>query len=302
MLWPKKYRKQWTKKKFMIPAPILVGIELNPGPALSQEQRRDIVRWKKDGLGNKAIALKLKVNVRTVRKWVSRCCKKPSVKTSFENRSGQGRKRKLTKKQETQVVKKAKIKDEDAPQIAREMSKKVSGGVHVDTIRRILKDRGLEYLVRKKREEITSLQAKKRLGFAKKRLHDDWKYALFTDEKTFQVGSTKHKSWQDPNNRKTDEYKRHPAKIHVWAGIGLHFKTDLYFFTGNMNADLYCKILKSRLPPAHAFDLKPYDRAKWVVVQDNDPKHKSKRAINFLMNWPQIDSQTGLRTVQTLMR
>ena len=68
--------------------------------------------------------MKLKVNVRTVRKWVSRCCKKPSVKTSFENRSGQGRKRKLTKKQETQVVKKAKIKDEDAPQIAREMSKR----------------------------------------------------------------------------------------------------------------------------------------------------------------------------------
>jgi transposase len=281
MLWRKKSLKQWTKKKFMIPAPILVGIELNPGPALSQERRRDIVRWKKDGLGNNAIAEKLKVHVQTVRRWVRRCCKKPSVKTSFKNRPGQGRKRKLTKKQERQIVKKAKIKDENAPQIAREMNK-IPGGVSMDTIQRTLKEHGLKYLVRRKREKITPVQAKKRLEFAKKRRHDDWKYALFTDEKTFQVGSTKHKSWQDPKNRKTDEVKRHPAKIHVWAGIGLHFKTELYFFTGNMNADVYCKILTKRLPPAHAFDLRPYDRDKWVVVQDNDPKHKSKKGTKVL--------------------
>ena len=53
----------------------------------------------------------------------------------------------MTKKQEGQVVKKAKIKDEDAPQISREMSKKVPGGVGVTTIGRIVKERGLEYLV-----------------------------------------------------------------------------------------------------------------------------------------------------------
>ena len=72
----------------MIPAPILVGIELNPGPALSQEQRRDIVRWKKDGLGNKAITSKLNVDVRTVRRCVKRCVKKSSVKTSLKNWPG----------------------------------------------------------------------------------------------------------------------------------------------------------------------------------------------------------------------
>jgi hypothetical protein len=127
MLWSTDPVENWTKKNFMIPAPVLVGIELNPGPSLSQEQRRDIVRWKKDGLGIKAIASKLKISANTVKLWVRRCCKKPSIQTFFENRPGQGRKRKMTKKQEQTVVKKAKIKDEDAPHIAQEMSKVIPG-------------------------------------------------------------------------------------------------------------------------------------------------------------------------------
>jgi transposase len=294
MLWSKKCRQQWIKKKFMIPAPILVGIELNPGPALSEEQRKDIIRWKKEGLGQKAIAKKLNRNLKTVKKWIKRCWKKPSIPVSFKNRPGQGRKRKLTKKQEREVVKKAKVKDEDSPQIAREMSKKVPGGVHFKTIQRVIKERGLVYLVRKKRQVITGVQAQKRLQFAKDRLNDDWKYALFTDEKTFQVGGSKHKSWQDPHNRKIDEIKRHPEKIHVWAGIGLHFKTHLYFFEENMNADVYCKILRSQLPPKHAFGLRSHDLGKWIFVQDNDPKHKSRKgkalldslAPDALKDWP----------------
>jgi transposase len=95
-----KYYLQWIKKNSMIPAPMLVCVELNPGPSLTEEKRKDIVRWKKDGLGNKAIARKLNVDVKTVQLWVKRCCKKPSIATSFKNRPGQGRKRKMTKKQE----------------------------------------------------------------------------------------------------------------------------------------------------------------------------------------------------------
>jgi transposase len=295
MLWSIDPLKYWPKKTFMLPPPILVGIELNPGPgALSEEQRKNIVRWKKDGLGNKTIASKLKTTVKTVKRWVKRCCKPPSIKTSFKNRPGQGRKRKLTKKQEKKVVKKAKIKDEDAPQIAREMSREVPGGVKVDTIRRTLQETGLKYLVRKKLEVITPSQAARRREFARNRLHDEWKYALFVDEKTFQVGGSKHKSWQDPKARKTDKYKRHAPKIHVFGGIGLHFKTQLYFFEETLDADLYCKILNKRLPPAHAFNLHQRDRNKWVLVQDNDPKHKSKKvekvldrlAPDRLRDWP----------------
>jgi transposase len=291
MVWRKKFLRLWIKEKFMTPAPTLVGVELNPGPSLSEDTRKDIIRWKKEKESNYAIAGKLKVNVKTVRKWVKRCFKKPSKKSSFKNRPGQGRKRKLTKAQERQIVKKAK--KEDAPQIAHEVSKKVKGGISEMTVRRVLKKR-LRYLVREKREAISLRQAERRFEFAKRRLKDKWKYALFVDEKTFQVGASKKKSWQDPQHRETDEVKRHPKKIHVWGGIGLHFKTKLYFFEENLDSKLYCKILNNRLPPAYSFDIRPQERHKWVLVQDNDPKHTSglvkevldKKAPNRLKDWP----------------
>ena len=40
----------------MVPAPLLVGIELNPGPALSKEKRQNIILLNQLGESNKAIA------------------------------------------------------------------------------------------------------------------------------------------------------------------------------------------------------------------------------------------------------
>ena len=237
--------KIWQKKKFMIPAPLLVGVELNPGPALTVTQRQKIIVLKQDaGLSIEKIAEKLNINVKTVRRWLERNKKGMSL----TNLRGQGRKRKLTSRQEKQVRKRAK-KGEDAPELARKLSRKGKKSISVTTVQRVLKRQGLKYLVREKREVITPTQSEKRLKFAHKHKNDDWKYVLFTDEKTFHVGKTPHKSWQDPNDKKIFKYKRHPKKINVWAGIGLHFKTKLHFFEQNLDTDLYCKILKSRLPP-----------------------------------------------------
>src|SRR6185437_9299131 len=252
------------KQEFMIPAPLLVGIELNPGPALTQEQRRKILFWKQDaGLSNSAIAKKLGIDRKTVQLWVKRGKKN----LSLQNLRGQGRKRRFTVKQEERIAKKAKKKGKDAPEIAKEMSEKLGESVSPYTIQRVLQRQGLKYLVRLKREQITSSQAIKRLQFSKKRLNDDWKFALFTDEKTFQVGSTHQMAWQDPNDRETFDFQRHPKKIHVWGGIGLHFKTKLYFFDKILDASLFCKILKARLPPAYSYGLSPRDHDKWVLVQ-----------------------------------
>jgi hypothetical protein len=197
-------------------------------------------------------------------------------KGSMKNKAGQGRKRKLTRKQEKAIAKKAK-KGKDSPELAREV-----GDISPSTIQRTLKEQGLRYLTRRKREQLTEDQIKRRLAFARARLHDDWKYVLFTDEKSFQLGGTPHKSWQDPDERVVDELKRHSPKVHVWGGIGKHFKTDLYFFHENLDANLMCKILKQNLPPKHIYNLSPRLHNKWIFVQDNDPKHRSKKVTKVL--------------------
>jgi transposase len=65
------------KKSFMIPAPILVGIELNPGP-LTPDVRKEIAILKRAGLSNKKIAKTLQKNIKTVKRWVNRASAKPS--------------------------------------------------------------------------------------------------------------------------------------------------------------------------------------------------------------------------------
>jgi transposase len=211
----------------------------------------------------------------------------PQKKVRLKIALGQGGKRKLSRKQENRVLKKAK-KGKDAPEIASEMSKEVKGGIKERTIQRTLKEGGLKYLVREERQTITRKQAQKRLAFCKKYLNHDWRLCLFMDEKTFEVGTHKKKGWQDPHDRTVTKVTRHPIKVHVWAGIGRHFKTKLYFFKQNLNSDIYCKILKSRLPPAKAFDLKPHEGSKWILVQDNDPNTNPLNRRNFLIYWLQI--------------
>jgi transposase len=264
-------------KDSMIPAPLLVGVELNPGPSPAEKKREQIVLLKKLGtMTKRVIADAVGVDPHTVQNtW-----KRFKQKRSLKNKAGQGRKRKLTTKQAKQVAKKAK-KGKDSPELAREYYGKV-GGISARTIRRTLRDQGLRYLVRRKLPILTVEQQKLRLAFAKKRLNYDWKYVLFTDEKTFQLGGTPHKSWQDPHERQTDEVKRHAPKVHAWAGIGSHFKTKLYLFHQNLDKDLMHKILKEHLPPPHVYDLPIRHRNKWIFVQDNDPKHRSKKVTNLL--------------------
>ena len=78
---------------------------------------------------------------------------------------------------------------------------------------------------------------------------------------------------------------KHPYKVHVWAGISLRGRTGICIFTGTMDRYVYVDILKKTLltfirdvyPESHCF------------MADNDPKHNSNYARDFLVanriNW-----------------
>ena len=81
----------------------------------------------------------------------------------------------------------------------------------------------------------------------------NWQVVLFSDEKSFLLGSPSDRCWQ-LDDRVVEEVERFTPKLHVWGAIGYNFKTKLYFFEENMNARLYQKIVFERLPPT---DLAP---------------------------------------------
>ena len=78
---------------------------------------------------------------------------------------------------------------------------------------------------------------------------------------------------------KTFQTFKHTLKAHVAADISLYGKTDVYFFTENMNADLYVQILQNTIIPC-TNDI--FGDLKWTLLQYNDP-NTSKKVVDFLL-------------------
>ena len=78
---------------------------------------------------------------------------------------------------------------------------------------------------------------------------------------------------------------KHPPKVHVWAGISLRGRTGICIFEGILEATKYTEILEQTLLP-FIDDVYP-DGHK--LMADNDPKHTSLHAKNFIeergVNW-----------------
>ena len=74
------------------------------------------------------------------------------------------------------------------------------------------------------------------------------------------------------------------TKIFAWGGFCVKGKTSLYCFSEIMNAEFYVNILRRHLP-----EIEDLLGDEWRFQQDNDPKHTSRLAKNFLQdNMPEV--------------
>lgn len=278
-------REKGSKIKHLVPAPLLVGVELNPGPGgngyLDEETRWEAVFLIKH---NKLSQRKVAEKLGTSRTSICKLWKKYRQTGSVHDQPGKGRKRKLSSGDETLLVRQAK-KHKAAPELCRTMEK-LGKNVGQDTVRKALKKHGLRYLQVRQSHPLTSSQKAKRFEYAKEMKHYDWSKVIFSDEKTFWLGSGTTYAWQCPNRRETRQVGRYPPKLHVWAAIGSYGKIKPYFFRENMNAPLYQQILRERIKESRVIYAPDEDgiQGKWVFLQDNDPKHKAKKSIQELEN------------------
>ena len=90
----------------------------------------------------------------------------------------------------------------------------------------------------------------KRLRWEQENLGATFDNVIWTDETSVQMES--HRRFCSRKNGSKPRYKprpKHPAKVHVWAGISWNRATKACIFEGIMDADLYFKILEEYLVP-----------------------------------------------------
>ena len=227
-------------------------------------------------LGFKAAAKYVGCSAKTAHRWVLRYESTGDVC----DEEGRGRKRKTNTKEDNSIVQiAAKKRKVSSTQIAQQM---IGTGTNISstTVRRRLNEAGYEYLDLMGKPLLTDASRENRLKWGEKNLNRDWSSVIFTDEATIDIFRNPNNVWKKKGERVQYPKVKHPLKVHVWGCICGGGFGNIYCFTENMNSELLCKIYQKSFIPSAKMLFGAEDQT-WVIQEDNDPKHKSKKATNF---------------------
>ena len=136
---------------------------------------------------------------------------------------------------------------------------------------------------------LTPKHIKARVAWAEAHMEDDWCKTVFTDETAFDLFRNKVRRWHKAGVKPIRRLPKSRQKVMAWGGISEKGKTPLFCFTNIMDGPFYVHILETQLLPA----ARSMYRNDWRLQQDNDPKHTSRVAKDFVakkrinaLDWP----------------
>ena len=257
-------------------------------PKVSTYTRTRIELLHKQGLHPAGIFTSLKSEGLSVSfSSVTRIIKKLRFTSSVKNLPRSGRPQMLSTEAKAFIDQQMRNNDEmTSAQIKKKLAKH-GVAVSSSTVRRSRKQQGWTLQRTRYCQLIQDDNKIKRLEYAQRVLEsgDTFHNVIFSDECSISLAHyrrTCYRKFDEPTKRKPKP--KHPLKVHVWAGISRHGATKICIFDGIMDADLFCNILETTLVPFIREKL-PDHR----FMQDNDPKHTSRRAQTFFeehnINW-----------------
>jgi transposase len=213
-----------------------------------------------------------------------------------------GRPSKLsTRSQQSIITQIATGKASNAVQATKHINTIISSPVSSETVRRVLRKNSFKAVVKKKKPFLSATHRKKRLNFALKYKEwtvEDWKRVIWSDETKINRIASDGRQWVW---KKTGEglierevqgtVKFGGGNIMVWGCLGWEGVGRLAEVEGKMNAEQYVDILENNLLPS--MEESGISLEDVIFQQDNDPKHTSKRAKEWmednnitLLDWP----------------
>jgi hypothetical protein len=192
-------------------------------------------------------------------------------------------------------------KAENAAQVTKPLQNIINQPLSTKTVHRGLRAAGMKSVRKKKRPFLSKRHRRARLDWALAHQHwtvEDWKTNVYTDESKINCfGSDGGRmTWKMVGEPLNDRLVQGTMKFGggsvmvwgcmMWEGVGNLVKID-----GKMDADLYCQILEDDfLGSLDWWGKSPEDV---IFQQDNDPKHRSKKAKKWfedngveVLPWP----------------
>lgn len=285
-------------------------------PHLDETQKVDIITEYKRGQNITQIARHLKIQRKTVRRWVKRFTTQGKGKVQGSCLSvamGRGRNPAITKEVAKDAVEMLLSGDYNgAQQVADELHKqgKTPGDkpVHRTTLVKHAKQAAeemgtpLQLSRAKPVKELTERNKQQRLEFCKANSKRNFNTVMFTDRKKFMFKHPGSKvapcQWIVRGRRRTASVVSKPMVVNVYGGITRYQVTKLHFVAGtskmkttfknkkgqlarNVTSSQYLDVVAKTLLPEGKRIFSAQGISKWHLQQDNDPTHKvpSKQAV-----------------------
>jgi len=237
-----------------------------------------------------AIGRELHISEDTARKiWTRR-----NINPSGVSAPRSGRPPKLTSRDRRRIVRYVRSDRTKRREPLADISTDLNLNVHSSTIKRVLKDAGMNHRIERKRPYLTPGQKLKRLKFTQKYIHwtiEDWRRVAFSDEMGMQTGANVGHIWvwRYPE----EEYEEDCCaathisgfeKFKVWGAMRYDKLSKLVVFDkiegeGKLNAKDYC----SQVLDTELFDFwmnSMEELGDILIMEDGVPYHKGIASVH----------------------
>ncbi|CAG8774652.1 5038_t:CDS:2, partial [Rhizophagus irregularis] len=228
-----------------------------------ETQRQTILQFWRQGIRTAAKIHSLtKIPLRTIYRNLKKIKKTGDVK----HRGGNGRISKITQKAAREIGQYIQRKPTITAKFIAAKLEDVGVNVSRSTVSRYLTSHGYKNALPLATPMLTPAHKHKRIEWAQNHMNDDWQNTLFSDETAFQLFRNTVRHWYK-KQRPIRPIPKDRSKIFAWGGFCIRERQipEVYSMLGD----------------------------SWRLQQDNDPKHTSRVAKEFLknnvpevMDWP----------------
>ena len=165
-------------------------------------------------------------------------------------------------------------------EIKEKLSKIHERSVSLPTISRHLRNHGYRSILPGNTSMLTAEQKQHRVQWAKKHQADDWYRTGFTDESSFHLFRNTIRRWSKNPESEVKRIPKNRQKVHIWGAISIKGVVGYHTFKTNLNGIYFVDIVKPDLLSGVTMQFKQ----RWQFQQDNDSKHMSNVAKEFIKN------------------